>query len=61
VNSFRKCRHVPGRPHLQWKMIRRRSSGNGHVAVFRVVGETIRVLHVFHTSQDWLSKLKTES
>ncbi len=48
-------RPVAGRPDFRYLLIRRRSGGHGHVAVFQVSGEQITVLRLFHTAQDWQS------
>ncbi len=46
-------REVPGRPGLQYRLLRRRRRGHGHVVVYQPQPDGIRVLHVFHTAQDW--------
>jgi plasmid stabilization system protein ParE len=46
---------VPGRRDLRYLLIRRRVRGHGHVAVFKVVGDRVNVLRIFHTAQDWQS------
>ena len=46
-------RRVAAEKDLQYRLLRRKSKGHGHVAVYRVVGDFVRVLHVFHTAQDW--------
>jgi plasmid stabilization system protein ParE len=48
---------VPGRPDLRYVIIRRRAKGHGHVAVYNYDDEEVHVLHVFHTAQDWQTKL----
>ena len=50
-------RTVPTRPNLRYKIIRRHTSRNGHIVIFRVAPEEIEVLHIFHTAQDWINKL----
>lgn len=50
-------RTVPSRPDLRYKIIRRRSSGHGHVVVFRIASGQVLILHVFHTAQDWVNQL----
>jgi plasmid stabilization system protein ParE len=48
---------VSTRPDYRFIVIRRRSKGHGHVAVY-TVGETqVTVLHVFHTAQDWQARV----
>jgi plasmid stabilization system protein ParE len=58
--NHRHCRTVPDRPDLRWATLRRKSTGHAHVAVFMVIDGTIRVLHIFHTAQDWQNRLKTD-
>jgi len=48
---------VPAQPDLCYLVIRRRAKGHGHIAVFRFDDRAIAVLHVFHTAQDWQTKL----
>lgn len=38
--------------------VRRSRRGYGHVAVYRVQGERIIVLQIYHTAQDWRTKLE---
>ena len=52
---------VPGRPEYRYTVIRRRSGGHGHVAVYRLREGLIEVLHLFHTAQDWQTRLAGES
>lgn len=44
---------------LRYTTLRRRSKADGHVVVYRVdaTAQTVRVLHVFHTKQDWRSRI----
>ena len=44
---------------LRYINLKRRSKADGHVVVYRVddAAQTVRVLHVFHTKQDWQSRL----
>jgi len=48
---------VSVRPDLQYVVIRRKSKGHGHVAVYRVRDRVVELLHVFHTAEDWEAKL----
>ncbi len=50
---------VGANPGLRYLVIKKRSSGDGHLAVYRVdeAAVTVRVLFVFHTKQDWENKL----
>lgn len=53
-------RVVESRPELRYILIRQRNRGDGHLAVFRVREGAVSVLHIFHTAQDWQSKLAEE-
>jgi len=49
---------VEARPELRYLLVKKRSGGDGHLAVYRVDNAgVVRVLHVFHTKQDWQNKL----
>jgi plasmid stabilization system protein ParE len=50
-----------GRPDLRYLMIRRKAHGYGHVVVYRVTDVSVEVLHVFHTAQDWQTRLTEET
>ena len=52
---------VSVRPDLRYIIIRRKAKGHGHVVVYRVSEIEVSVLHVFHTAQDWQSKVTHES
>ncbi|HEX4129123.1 MAG TPA: type II toxin-antitoxin system RelE/ParE family toxin [Pirellulales bacterium] len=49
------------RPELRYIMIRRKSKGHGHVVVYRFDNREVNVLLVFHTAQDWQTKLADET
>jgi len=51
---------VPTVPRLSYVIIRRRRKGHGHLAVYELIGESIHVLNVYHTAQDWQAKLAEE-
>ncbi len=53
-------RAIAGRPDLRYLLIRRRTGGHGHLAVFQVVGNQVTVLRLFHTAQDWQSALAAD-
>jgi plasmid stabilization system protein ParE len=48
---------VIGRADLQYQIVRRRLRGHGHVLVYKLDQNEVRLLHVFHTAQDWDQKL----
>ena len=54
-----KGRPIGTRPAFRYLM-KRRSSGHGHIAVYEIVENEIRVHHVYHTAQDWQAKLLNE-
>ena len=53
-------RLVKSRPSTRSYQVRKGSARHGHVAIFRIVGETLEVLHVFHSAQDWRKRLSDE-
>lgn len=46
-------------PDLRYRLIRRKSKGHEHVVVFRLIGDEVQVLHIFHTAQDWQANLQS--
>ncbi len=52
ATRFALGRRLSERPDIQYVLLRRKSKGHGHVAVYRVVDHCVNVLHVFHTAQD---------
>lgn len=55
--NYAKGRQVPSRSDLMYLQIRKRSSGPGHVVVYYFDEKLVYVLNVFHTAQDWSTKL----
>ncbi len=53
-------RVLESRPELRYILIRQRKRGHGHLAVYRVDEDAVNVLHIFHTAQDWQTKLAEE-
>jgi plasmid stabilization system protein ParE len=53
-------RVVESRPDLRYILIRQRRRGHGHLAVYRVEKDAVSILHIFHTAQDWQTKLAEE-
>ena len=43
---------------LRYITMKRNPSGDGHAAVYRVKNKAVRIVHIFHTKQDWPSKVK---
>ena len=52
-----KGRLISQRSEWRYLTIRRASRGHGHIAVYSVNEGEIRILHIFHTAEDWPSKL----
>lgn len=48
---------VEERPDLRCILLRRRNRGHGHVVVFRIDRDAIRVMRLFHSAEDWQAKL----
>jgi plasmid stabilization system protein ParE len=53
----KKGQRILALPELHFVLIRRGSSGYGHIIVYRRKVDAIEVLHVFHSSQNWQQKL----
>lgn len=51
---------VPHRSDLQFVRLRRRHRGHHHIAVYTVAGSVVRVLHLFHSAQDWQRRLTSD-
>jgi plasmid stabilization system protein ParE len=51
---------VSSRPDLRYIVIRRKPKGHAHLAAYRVAGNAVNVLHVFHSARDWQAKLTGE-
>ncbi|MGD0461685.1 MAG: type II toxin-antitoxin system RelE/ParE family toxin [Tepidisphaeraceae bacterium] len=60
ANSYARGKTVSTRPDLHYVVIRRKASGHGHVAVYNFDDREVHILHVFHTAQDWQTKLIEE-
>jgi plasmid stabilization system protein ParE len=56
ATNYPLAKAVEDKPGLFYALAQRRSKSDGHVIVFSI-GNAIDVLHVFHTKQDWPSKL----
>ena len=46
-------------PSMRYVLMKPRTGGDGHIAIYSVDFEAkvVEVLHVFHTKQDWQSKI----
>jgi len=53
----RRGKQLGFRPELSYILIRRKSKGHGHIAVYSVDEKQVNVFHVFHSAQDWQNKL----
>jgi plasmid stabilization system protein ParE len=51
------ARSVLEKPECQYIIARRSSRGHGHYLVFQVFAGRVEILRIFHTRQDWQSKL----
>ena len=60
ASSYARGKAVSTRPDLRYMVIRRRTGGHGHVAVYNFNDAEVHILHVFHTAQDWQAKLIEE-
>ncbi len=56
-SSYARGKVVATRPDLRYIIIRRRSKGHGHVAVYNFDEKEVHLLHIFHTAQDWQKTL----
>jgi plasmid stabilization system protein ParE len=54
--EYSKGKTVPVNPDLRYQIMRK-GRGHGHIAVYKIVADTVRVLHYFHTAQDWQGRL----
>lgn len=51
---------IDGFPDRRALTMKRKPRGHGHVAIYRVGTDTIRILHVFHTAQDIQGRMEQE-
>lgn len=61
ATGYAEGKEVVTRPDLRYLLIRRRRKGHGHVAVYNFDDKDVHILHIFHTAQDWPTKLANES
>ncbi len=57
VSLYKRGIHLRKQFDLQYSLLRRRSSGHGHIVVYSVAASDIIVKHVFHTAEDWQTKV----
>jgi len=57
--DYNKGKSVMGWPDLRYLLMKKRNSGDGHIAVYRIdeASATVEVWFIFHTKQDWENKL----
>jgi plasmid stabilization system protein ParE len=48
---------VETRPMFRYWTITKRPRGHGHIVVYEVVNDSIIIVNVYHTSQNWKAKL----
>lgn len=56
--DYQDGREVETNEKLRYIVMKRSPQGNGHIAVYRITKTAVRIVHVFHTSQDWENKVK---
>jgi len=61
ASGYARGKTVSTRPDLHYVVIRRRAGGHGHIAVYKFDERNVHVLHIFHSAQDWQTKLKEEA
>jgi len=61
TTSYEAGREVESNEKLRYIVMKRSNRGMGHIAVYRITKSAVRVVHVFHTSQDWEKKVKPRS
>lgn len=52
---------VPGRDDYRYKLLKRRRKGHGHLVVYLIDGNALRVLRFFHTAQNWPAQVESDS
>lgn len=52
---------IPTSTIYRYAILKRRRKGYGHVVVFTIEGQMLRVWRYYHTSQDWQTKLADTS
>jgi plasmid stabilization system protein ParE len=59
-DQYMNGKSVENSPELKYWIIKKRNSGDGHLAVFEVEEQTgtVKIHLIFHTKQDWQSQLR---
>lgn len=52
-----KGRVIDGKPDMRYVVVRKRSRGHGHVIVYEFDEVAVKVLRIFHTSQNWTDQV----
>ena len=50
-------RHVPGVPEFMYVTVMRSTGGHGHYVVYQVTEDSVEILCLFHTRQNWINRL----
>ena len=51
---------ISSHPELRYFPLKFSSRGHGHVAVYSIDQQSVNLLHIFHTAQDWQARLAAE-
>ena len=51
---------IPELQGIRRLLMQRRASSQGHIAIYRVMEDSVEVLLIYHTSQDWQSYIRRE-
>jgi plasmid stabilization system protein ParE len=57
----RKGKSIEINPRFRYLLMKWSLDGHGHIAVYRVTKSAIRISRIFHTAQDWETKMKPRS
>lgn len=53
THAYQEGRAVGVDPTIRYIVLKMRTRGHGHLAVYQVSDLRVEVLHIFHTAQDW--------
>jgi plasmid stabilization system protein ParE len=59
--DYQKGQVVSTRPDLRYLPIKLKSRGHGHVVVYGIDERAVSILHIFHTAQDWQTRVSAET